>query len=429
MHIVKQTKVDPFYFFRWGFFLCSALSIGLGMIAGIYLFFGRGPINLASVKKAVVHNPSFPYEKIGSGCLSLNFHHSERFAPDLSHELFFLAKNKRPDAEQSNSSFILSLKKAKQHLEVLNGQTVYLAHESEKPESMILFSTRPTSFWIKPVLSEQGGVIVEVFKEVVGGESSLAKIEKTQFTLLENAPEFKRMVSSSEPFFIASLRFAKVWGQDLLIKHYGGGTYQALKEKTKLEFSEKNSSYLCFVEQGDYLSWENEKWQVKKLKDISPGFPLARIQSIQAKEVHIESWDDRGFQMFFLSLEKQMPSKWNPKFENVISGVRLRTSSQMSCLMEKRRVLLKEGDWVLKTSMGWHILKKSQEILDFLEHRMTGELFVFDKLDKEEGKLTIKGHLFDPTRTQVQRIELPIKTDSKTKTVKKRKTSYLGNKK
>jgi len=438
MSIIKQSHVDPLMFFRLGFFMSSAFMIGIVMVAFFYFFFETKQVPspvLAETKVASVSKVSWPYEKIGSGCLSLNFNQTAHFASDLEHELFFLAKNKRPDFSSSSSLFILGLKNSKQYREILNGQTLFLSYESKKEEQekYLSFSSEPTSFWIKPILLEQGNLMIEVFKEINDGESSLAKIEKTQFTLLENAAEFKRLVLNNEhrePSFVTLLRSARLWGYDMLIKEYGGETYQALKDKVKIEFYDQHSSYVCFVGPGDYLSWEEGKWKERKLEEISPNLPLARIRSFQGKELNVEIWDEQGFQMFFIALEKQAPSKLNVKLEQVITNVRHRTSSQLSCLMEKRRMVLKEGDWVLKTPLGWHIIKKSQEVIDLLEHRLSGELFVFDKIEKEEGILTIKGRLFDEKRTQIQHVMLPIKTESKAaKITKKRKLSYLGEKK
>ena len=61
---------------------------------------------------------------------------------------------------------------------------------------------------------------------------------------------------------------------------------------------------------------------------------------------------------------------------------------------------LKQGDWLLKTASGWRNLKKLEEIDDVLEHRLRGELFLFEALEKQENALLLKGRLFDEMRTQ-----------------------------
>jgi hypothetical protein len=48
-----------------------------------------------------------------------------------------------------------------------------------------------------------------------------------------------------------------------------------------------------------------------------------------------------------------------------------------------------------------------------LQHQIRGELFIFDSLEKDQGKVSLKGHLFDEMRTQLQPIAIPIAMDKK----------------
>jgi hypothetical protein len=99
--------------------------------------------------------------------------------------------------------------------------------------------------------------------------------------------------------------------------------------------------------------------------------------------------------------------------EELISAARPRAASELSCVLGKRRVVLREGDWWLKTTAGWRHLKKLGEIEDYLEHRTRGELFIFESIAMEKGKAVIKGQCFDTMRTQMQPIVLNVSTDKK----------------
>ena len=58
---------------------------------------------------------------------------------------------------------------------------------------------------------------------------------------------------------------------------------------------------------------------------------------------------------------------------------------------------------------------------------LKGELFIFDSIEKEQGRSVIKGNLFDETRTQVQPLMLPIDAEKpEGKTTRKRKP-FLQN--
>jgi hypothetical protein len=94
--------------------------------------------------------------------------------------------------------------------------------------------------------------------------------------------------------------------------------------------------------------------------------------------------------------------------------------------LNKRRIILKEGDWLIRSAKGWRIIKKSEEVEDYINHKLRGDLFIFDKLEKEHGKLVVKGHLFDEMRTNKQTMSIPIVSEKKrdTKIQKKRKSRF-----
>ena len=76
-------------------------------------------------------------------------------------------------------------------------------------------------------------------------------------------------------------------------------------------------------------------------------------------------------------------------------------------------MVLREGDWVLKTASGFRNLKKLEQIEDCIYHRLQGELFVFDQLETVQGKSVMKGHFFDATRSQMQTLSFPISQEKK----------------
>jgi len=121
----------------------------------------------------------------------------------------------------------------------------------------------------------------------------------------------------------------------------------------------------------------------------------------------IEMWDETGFQYLEIKLPLETPPRLQCQMEQMPSSIRMRTSSQVSCLIGKRRVIVREGDWLLKTATGWRNLKTREEIDAVLEHRLRGQLLVFDHLEREGGSI-LKGYLFDEMRTQQLPFSLPI---------------------
>ena len=104
----------------------------------------------------------------------------------------------------------------------------------------------------------------------------------------------------------------------------------------------------------------------------------------------------------------------------------MRSSSQVAWTIGKRRFILKEGDWLLKVGRSWRNLKTEKDIEDCLSHRLKGELFIFDSIEKQQGKVFVKGHLFDEMRTHVTELKIPVATEgtSPGKGKKKSATAY-----
>lgn len=150
--------------------------------------------------------------------------------------------------------------------------------------------------------------------------------------------------------------------------------------------------------------------------------PIARVKSVSAKAIEVEIWDEAGFHPLFYKIPISQPPRLQLKNEVMPSAIRLRNATQVSCALGKRRVILKQGDWLLKSGTGWRSLRKKEEIEQYLNHRLKGELFVFDGIEKEQGRLLMKGQLFDETRTQVLPFSMPIESEkSQAKTARKRK--------
>ena len=76
-------------------------------------------------------------------------------------------------------------------------------------------------------------------------------------------------------------------------------------------------------------------------------------------------------------------------------------------------MVLKTGDWVLKTNGRWKILRKKDEKDAFLNGKLFGELFILEQISQKQGQKMIQGRLFNPGRTQVVSIEMPAQSARK----------------
>lgn len=366
----------------------------------------------------------FPYEAIGSGGLALHPRHALGWVSRLADELVLIAYNSRPDVKPNDAKILISLKNGKEQLILSNGRTVFLK-ESEQGKGLHS-SEDPTGLWAKPILLDNGAVLIEAGRKLVSKEGHAGE-EKGQFIVAGQGgvPSRYNPVNQS---FAKELKSGRSFPYDLLIQNYGGREYSGWREKVVIELAQDSSTYACFISPGDYLLYDEGEWRVCSFEELKMDHPIAKVKAISGKTVEIEAWDEIGFcpQLFKMEMEKQGRSQL--KHEMMPSAVRLRSGTQVSCAFGKRRMILKQGDWLLKTSTGWRNLRRSEEIEQYLHHRLKGELLIFDGIEKEQGRTVMKGHLFDETRTHMQPLALPIETDkAQGKTSRKRKPIFSAD--
>ncbi len=381
------------------------LSIALLLFFFTYPFKGK-ETTISGNSSQKIGRSFFPYESIGSGGLALHPRHALGWISRLADELILMAYNSRPDVDSKEAKILISLKNGKEEFSLVNGRVIYLK-ESEQGKGLHS-SDEATSLWVKPILLENGAVLVEAGRKLVSKEG-IAGEEKGQFVISEQGGTPFRYHSAGQPFAKA-LKSARVFPHDLLIEKYGGREYEVWRNKAVLEIAEA-STYACFISPSDYLHYEKGEWHVSPFEELKRENPIAHVKSISGKTVELEIWDETGFSPAQVKIEIENQGRMQVKPEMMPSSFRLRSSSQVSCSFGKRRVVLKQGDWLLKTATGWKNLRRAEEIEQYLHHRLKGELFIFDGIEKEQGRTVVKGHLFDETRTLMNPVSLPIEVE------------------
>lgn len=379
-----------------------ACLMGLFCLGG-WLLLASLQDTLRDEKSEILHRTfesqtvALSFDLIGYGPLALNGMRTVNPVPTLARELAILGKNSRPDVQPGGVAILMGLKSTLQERVVFSGQKVYL---EKQPQDTFLFSSEKTPLAMTPIVMKDGSVLIEVELDDQRGKFFLKSGEK------------KKSVAE-DLHFAKELKTGKWWGPDLFLQNYGGEEFKSFFGKHKLEFS--NS--LCFVSEGDYLMWEDEQWKVSSLDSLSPFFPIARVRSISQKGVEIQAWDETGFYPMSIQISSGQAPCPKYKLEELISSIRSRTANELTCLLGKRRVVLRAGDWWLKTETSWRHLKTLNDIEDYLSHKIRGELFIFESVSMDRGKAEIKGHFFDTMRTQIQPIALTVAADKKNATL------------
>ena len=351
--------------------------------------------------------PLYPYELIGSSALALNEYHTSSWARRIANELLVLGYNTRPD-QKSSVLIAFSFIKGKNSFTAQNEELIFL----EESEEGLVYSEKKTALWIQPILLTNGAVLIKVSRQFHSTEQNAEFISCSSGLLQMSNDDFMQQLQNS-----SYLSF------DLLIQHYGGPKFAGWKEKGTLKCINQMQSYACFVSELDLLVFKDRRWQVASLATKTQGLPLARVKKLLPEQMQLEVWEENGFCSSLIEVPLQKKKFKRTKLEIPFTKIRMRSATQVSCSLGKKRLFLKQGDWLFKIPSGWYRLDKPKDIEDYVYHRLIAEIFIFDAIVKEQGCYFMKGILFDETRMQMQQIQLPIQTEKKE--AKMRKKHFL----
>lgn len=314
--------------------------------------------------------------------------------PDLSEELTVSISPARPGATLLKNGAFVRLKKSSSSKRVLLPCRLDLEVQKDR----IVFAKGTSPFWVE--LSEIKGSLVEGKSFISSGEEG--KTDSASFSLplrecpLQTAGEFPE----KSPFRV--LAEAQWWGCDLLKEHHHN---QAGVSRIEM------AGDLIDCKEGEWLVWKEGRWQ--KTEEIQKEAPIARIHSSGMKSLLLEGWDKEEYVR--LSINLVPPVLFKIRGEDLFSSIRIRSEKQISCMLEKQCMILRAGDWVLKSNNRWKILRNDTEKQAFLNGKGLGELFIFEQIHQKQGQKMIQGRLFNTGRTQMIPIELAAQTNRKTK--------------
>jgi hypothetical protein len=322
--------------------------------------------------------------------------------PNIEGDFSISVDRPRPDiAMDGPETFLIRLKKSGQIRHV-----TLPARLDFRYENGLRFAEEQGSFWVNLRNAGSKTVQAQVFMNHVQGRPE----EAASFCVpLEEGPLLSLHDFVEESPFKA-LAEARLLGADLFLGQYGkeGGLQ-------RLKIGPVGKGEIFSLNVGDFLSWKEGKWDKARSMKEAMGIPLARVVSFDEKSLLLEAWGNEYFRLCISSLE-QIPCK--TKGDDFITSVRIRSEKQISCMIEKQCFVLRVGDLVLKEENRWKVLRKLEEKEDYLQGKIGGELFVFDRIDLKGGQKILHGYLFNAGRSQMLPVNVAahcIKKQSKRK--------------
>jgi hypothetical protein len=407
-----EFKIDRALFFTW-----PAIVF---LILLLVLLFGQ----MGEKSKPAIASPLFLAfgktfgdevrgdEKLECAALELKMNKNTKAMPELDREIVILGRNSRPDAQIVESNMMLGLRRSKQKKVLSNGEKVNLYYdEAEAGANPILkFSDKESMLSVRALILDSESVLLEAQVHLPAEAGREAVDERGQFVLKGQDKAVDPLaIKENDPDFVKAFKQGKFWGRDLFLHVYGG---RGGSKEFKLELPGSNDCF-WFLDKQALLLWENQEWHLVSSQEVTRGQPLAQIRAADENLIEAFVWDATGFNVWRLRIPKGQGQDFSCRIEDLLTSARIRTHTQVSCRMGKSRMTMKEGDWLLKTELGWKNLKKIEEIDQYLNHGISGELFVFEAIDKRQGQSILRGIHFNQMRTEAREVAIAIAGEKK----------------
>ena len=210
---------------------------------------------------------------------------------------------------------------------------------------------------MKPDLNDKGEAWLEMGVSLVSESGDILLDEVCAFEMESRLKKDRRTLLKDLDLKegCEELKKAKWWAPDRLFEVYGGEAYASFIGRERLEFERDEGPLLLYVNVGDLLIWKDEQWQVAG--DRMKSEPLARLIHISPYKMEWELWDKSGLEHTRVTHNREKAPGMTLRIEEVFNRMRQRTISRVSCCIDNKTKVLKQGDWLIHLSPGWHILK------------------------------------------------------------------------
>lgn len=402
--------------------------------AGLALLLAIATCGIASLRPSEISIPSYEgkkptlpknafarsksdYDAIENSILALPFTPPAMQLPNLRTQLIYFGPNGRPDVSTEATALHFALADGKSQASVAPGQKLYILYDRKQNPPRYVFSPQnaETSLSLEAeVKTNEADIRISMKNEqgiVVQEPASHA-----QFTL--QTKESNRFMTGTTSWELGKTRVdgtllarqhARWYGQDRFLERHGGEEFQDLSIKHRLDFGEADDRYSVYVGVEDLLAWQDNKWHPVKSGEDSIGKPLLQIKKIEERLMVFSIWDPEGKSMLTLNLLKSTEQLRPNSVQQDFKFLAARTRSQFVFEVSKERMLMRPQDWLLLTETGWKKLTTEQEIDDYVNRKIVGQLFVFDGIvKKEDNKQVIVGTLFNTARSEMQTVEIEV---------------------
>lgn len=403
-----------------------AAAIGLLLLVAIYLAIAREtPLEVQEEARTRSQLPPSPFEQpqeaydaIGEPALQLKSIAIGLQLPDLRKTLVYYGRNNRPDADPNSTMMHFGFVGNKAFTSILPKIPQYIVFDKRQSPPRYDFSAenKETSLWIETSPENNNALIHVRMKNDLGEivntphayasfslpEKPLARIDNTSWEI------GKLRVDGT----LLTRQRARWTGVDKFIERHGGEEYAHFIGKQRIDFDESEHPYSVYVNNGDVLVWNNNRWNNTTPGPETLGKPLLVVKKVEDRLMSFDLWDNDGKSKITLNL---LRTNEPPPSINVLQGFKFvgsRTRSQFVFELNKERITLSPLDWLLYTDKTWKKLSTIQDIDAYVERKITGLLFIFDGIEKRDDHQLLIGTLFNKSSSDYIHVEMVMESGS-----------------
>ncbi len=402
----------------WANYGIAGLIIAL--LLGAFLFWlirpSEFPVSDLNPRKSTLPvrefaRPGEEYNQIGEPALKLTFAPLSVQLPNLGLHLVYYGKNGRPDADVNHPEMFFGFAINKSPVPLKQGGRLYVLYDKGQIPNQYIFSPNnaETPLWIEAVSSgNQAYVGVKMMGEngqIVQEPKAYASIVLVEKDLARFGGTWEIDNIRVDGTFLVKQK-ARWYGIDQFIEKYGGEEFKEWQNKQRIDFGEEPDNYSVYIGQGQCLARANSRWELVKPGEDALKSPLLCLKKIDDRVMNFELWDVDGKNKVILNLIKSNEPKTPQALENSFKFVGARTRSQLIFDINGERMLLRPHDWLLFHEGEWNKLEAPEDIDAFVERKLIGPLFIFDRIERKDDHPVVFGTFFNAARTEAVEVEL-----------------------
>jgi len=355
------------------------------------------------------------YVAFGEPLLSVQSSAPIQKLPDLRPLIISYGITCRPDCEAADSQILIGIRGQREHEAVRLNEHVYLRYDSKSHLNrwQISPNNAPTPIWIE-LERVDSQVVAHLKMKNAQGEFILEPYEAGHFILPEMAPPLSQEVLSkwrvgglNVDTTILTRQRAEWHGQDLFLDMYGGDEFAHTKNAERINFDEEGRSYSVFVRANDMLVYDESGWHIPENREDSKGKPLLFIKKIQDGVIYFDLWENEGKMKLPLELRRIPLPEYRP-LPLDIKLVGARSKRDWIAQIASKRELLRADDWLLIHQGQYRRLTKPEELDDYVQGVLKGDLVVLDGVKRVNNEMCLTGLEFNESRTQYVPVAIPL---------------------